>query len=513
MSNIEITTHDPFPIIKRAVDKSIDLIKPTYGPASNKVIISKVTHGIVVDDGVQILRDLELPDMKENAVLKVVREVAIKTNDRVGDGTTGAGIMLQAIIGEVAKKNKRDGHKIERELKKGAEEAKAQLLKMAKPVKTKEELIKVARVSFDDADIAEVIADTWHKVGKDGVITIESSVTEKTTADLADGLSFKRGYISPYMITDPSRMEAVFEKPYILITDYRLTEANDILPILNMLAGNMTGGKPTPILSLVIIADGVEQSALATIVLNHTQGKFKCVAITTPQAENTTVMLEDIALLTGGRVFSQAKGDKLEDVKLEDFGRADRFTAKRDTSIILRPKGKKADVSKAILDLRFAIDDAPTEKEKKHLSERLALFTNQVAVIKVGGSTDNEQRTRKYKVEDAVNAVRSAFRGGVVCGSGLSLTRLKTSSPILNDALKYPHKQLMENMGIDEMPLLKDDEAMNVVTGKIGKYLEVGVIDPVDVLIAGVESAVSIASLLVTTSGMIVEKPQHMKSQ
>lgn len=506
MSRLDVTTKDPFPIIKRAVDKSIDLIKPTYGPASNKVIISKVTHGMVVDDGVQILRDLELSDQNENAVLKVVREVAIKTNDRVGDGTTGAGIMLQAIIGEVAKKSHRDGHKIERELKRGAEEAKTQLLAMKKEVKTKEDLTKVARVSFDDAEIAGIIADTWFKVGKEGVITIEGSVTEKTTADLADGLNFKRGYMSPYMITDPSRMESIVEKPYILITDYRLTEANDVLGVMNMLAEKK-------ILSLVIIADGIEQSALATIVLNKTQGKFNCVAITTPQAENTTVMLEDIALLTGGKVFSQAKGDRLDAVKVEDLGRADRFTAKRDSSIILRPKGKKGDIQKATLQLRSAIDEAATEKEKKHLAERLGLFTNQVAVIKVGGATDNEQRARRYKVEDAVNAVRAAFRGGVVCGSGLSLTRIETSSPLLNNALKYPHKQLMENMGIDELPVLKDGEALNVVTGKIGKYLEVGVIDPVDVLIAGVESAVSIASLLVTVSGMIVEKPEHMRSQ
>lgn len=504
--NILITISDPFLIIQSAVNKSINMIKPTYGPASNKVIISKVTHGMVVDDGVQILRDLELPDANENAVLKVIREVAIKTNDRVGDGTTGAGIMLQAIISEVGKKQRRDGHKIERELKKGAEEVKTQLLAMKKDVSSKEDLIKVARVSFDDAEIATLIADTWHKVGKDGVITIEGNVTEKTTADLADGLSFKRGYVSPYMVTHPERMEAIVEKPYILITDYRLTEANDILPLMNMLAGKN-------ILSLVIIADGLEQSALATAVLNKTQGKFNVIAITTPQAENTTVMLEDIALLTGGKVFSQARGDKIENVKVEDLGRADRFTARRDTSIILRPKGKKTDIQKSIVALRNAVEEAPNERERKLLAERLGLFTNQVAVIKVGGATDNEQRTRRYKVEDAVNAVRSAFRGGVVCGSGLSLTRITTSSPLLNDALKYPHKQLLENMGIDEAPKLKDGEALNVVTGKTGKYLEVGVIDPVDVLIAGVESAVSIASLLVTTSGMIVEKPQQMRQQ
>ena len=506
MSDVLITTNDPFPIIKRAVNKSVDLVKPTYGPASNKVIISKVTHGMVVDDGVQIMRDLELPDANENAVLKIIKSVAITTNDRAGDGTTGSMIMLQSIVAQVDSLRRRDGHKIERELKKGLKEATEALITQAKPVKTLEDLKKVARVAFDNEEMANMIAETWHKVGKDGVVTLDMSPTMSTSAELSDGLSFKRGYVSPYMVTNPERMEAVVEKPYILITDYRLTEAADILGIMNALAAK-------EIRNLVVIAENIEQSALATAIINKVQNKFNLIAINTPQSDNPKVMLEDIALLTGAKVFSMDKGNKVDQAKIEDLGRADRFVAKRDSSVIIGPKGKKADIQRAIADLSTALHTAETEREKEGLRTRQALFSNKIAVIKVGAPTEQEQKALKYKVEDAVNAVRSAYKGGVVCGGGLALYRLETSSPLLNAALKAPHKQLLDNMGIEVERPLKDGEALNVMSGKIGKYLEVGVIDPVDVLVAGLESAVSIASILVTSSGMVVEKPRKIPQQ
>lgn len=512
MSDIIITTKDPFEIIKRSVDKAVDLVKPTYGPAGNKVIISKVTHGFVLDDGVQILRDLELPDPNEHAVLKVVREVAIKTNDRAGDGTTGSVIMLQSIVGHVAGLRTRDGHKIERELQKGATEAVEQLRAQAKPVKTLEDLQKVARISYDNDEISTLLAETWHAVGKDGVVTVDGGPTMKTTSELAEGIKLQHGYISPMMVTNPERMEAILEKPHILITDFRLTEANDVLSVMNKLAA---AGKH----SLLVIAENVEQHALATLIINephvmnpHTSkpGVMQSVAVTAPGGEDRIVTLSDIAILTGGRVFSMSKGDKIDDLKIEDLGQAERFIGKRDGAVIIGPKGKKADIKKAIADLSAAVDVAEEDRDKEKLRKRLAFFANKIAVIRVGAPTDNEQRSLKYKVEDAVNAVRSAYRSGVVCGSGLALARIETSSPILNAALKAPHRQLLDNMGLDPQPL-KDGEALNVVTGKTGKFLEVGVIDPVDVLIAGVESAVSIATLLVTTSGMIVERPQKIR--
>ena len=516
MSDISITTRDPFEVIKRAVAKAVEIVAPTYGPSGNKVIISKVTHGMVVDDGVQIMRDLELPDPNENAVLKVVRETAIKTNDRAGDGTTGSMIMLGAIMDEVGKKSRREGHAIESELKKGLAEAVTQLRAQAKPVKTLDELKKVARISIDNEEVSGVIADTWHKVGKDGSVTLDTSPSMKTEAELSEGITFRHGYIHPAMVTNPERMEAAVEKPYILVTDYRITEAADIMPLMNLLAAEKQGGR------LVIIADNVEQSALATLVINEphvynpqtkTQGSFQSVAIVAPKGDDRLVTLEDIALLTGGRVFSQTKGDKLQDATVADLGRADRFVAKSDSAVIIGAKGKREVIRKAVADLSAAIVTAASQREKEKMERRLAFFTNKVAVVKVGAPTDNEYKALRYKVEDAVNSVKAAFRGGVACGAGLALSRIETSSPILNEALQAPHRRLMDNMGSDVDKTLKDGEAVNVVSGARGKYMDVGVADAVDVLIAGVESAVSIACLLVTTSGLIVEKPQKIRQQ
>lgn len=503
---IKVIQRDTFETIRSAVNKAVDLIKPTYGPASNKVIISKVTHKMIVDDGVQIARDLEFEDAAENAVLSLVRETAIKTNDRVGDGTTGALIMLQAIIGEISKITHVDGRAIEKELKAGFEEAKAQLQKLSRPVKTKQDLLKVARISFDDPKIAEIIAETWFNIGKDGIVGVDRSGTLETISELTEGIKINRGYISPHMITDPARMEATVEKPYILITDFRLTEVNDILPIMNALVNKQ-------IFNLILICDNIEQNALATAIINKMQGKFNLIAINKPVDDGQGTTLEDFALMCGAKVFSMTKGDKLETAMISDLGRAERFTAKQKESVIIGPKGKKADIQKAITDLKAAELLAPTEKDKEALRKRLGLFTNKVALIKVGAPTENEVNALKYKVDDAVNATKAAFKGGVNCGAGLGLSRLKTSSAILNEALQAPFKQLKLNVGLDSHKDLRENEAINVVTGETGNFMQVGVIDPTDVLIAQLESAVSIASLLVTTSGMVIEEPKHLKQE
>ena len=516
MSDILITAGDPFPIIKRAVGKAAAMVRPTFGPASNKVIIKKATHSIVVDDGVQILRDLEFSDPNEHAVLQVVKEAAIKTNDRAGDGTTGATIMLDAMIIGVSELRQRDGHKIERELKKGLKEATDQLRAQAKPVKTLEDLRKVARISFDDQEVSGLIAETWHKVGVDGVVTVDTSPTMKTSAELTEGVNIEHGYLSPYMVNNPERMEALLDKPYVLITDYRITEGEDLLPLMNLIAGS---GKYK---RLLIVAENVEQSALATLVINQPHvmnpqtkqpGVLQSVAVVGPTGDDRLSKLEDIAILTGARVFSMSKGDRIQEAKLEDLGTCDKVIAKSDSTVIMGPKGKASVIRKAVADLHAAKLTAATEKEKTAIEKRIAFFSNKIAVIKVGSPTQNEQKALKYKVEDAVNAVKAAYKGGVVCGSGLSLARIETSSALLNEALKAPHKQLLVNMSAEMPRALKDGEAMNVVTGEIGKWMDVGVADPVDVLVAGIESAVSIASLLVTTSGMIVERPQKLRHE
>lgn len=507
MSNVNVIhkTRDTQEIIYSAVGKAADMVKPTYGPAGNKAIIKKFTHRFVLDDGVQILRDLKFDDANEDAVLDVIRETAVATNDRAGDGTTGSIIMLEAIMKAVQDRPNQVSHITEKELKKGLEEAREQLMKQARPVKTKEELLKVALVSFDNPEIAEIIADTWYKMGPNGVVTVDRSGTMETFASVTEGITMNRGYISPYMITNPQRMEGVIEKPYILLTDYRLTEVNDILPIMNKLVEKN-------ILSLVVICDNLEQNALSTAIVNKMQGKFNLIAINLPQGDKQT-NLEDIAMMCGGKVFSEKKGSRLENVTIEDLGRSGKFIARRTESVIVAPRGKKEEITKAIADLRMAHDASTDEHEKHELEKRIATFSNKVAVVKVGAATENEEKALRYKVEDAVNAVQGAYKGGVVCGAGLGLSRLVTSSAILNDALKAPFKQLKLNMGIDTHRELKNDEAINAVSGKIGKYMEVGVIDPVQVLIAGIESAVSIASVLITATRMIVEVPDKPKNQ
>lgn len=503
--NVIHKTRDTQEVIYAAVSKAAEMVKPTYGPAGNKAIISRFTHGFVIDDGVQILRDLELEDANENAALKVIKETAIRTNDRAGDGTTGSIIMLEAIMEAIKARPNQAPHITEKELKRGLEEAREQLMKQARPVKTKEELLKVALVSFDNPEIAEIIADTWHKMGPNGVVTVDRSGTMETFASVTEGITMNRGYISPYMITNPQRMEGVIEKPYILLTDYRLTEVNDILPIMNKLVEKN-------ILSLVVICENLEQNALSTAIVNKMQGKFNLIAINLPQGDKQT-NLEDIAIMCGGKVFSEKKGNRLENVEIADLGRAGKFIARRTESVIIAPRGKKEDITKAIADLRMAHDGSTDDHERNELEKRIATFSNKVAVVKVGAATENEEKALKYKVEDAINAVQGAFKGGVVCGAGLGLSRLVTSSAILNDALKAPFKQLKLNMGIDTHRELKSDEAINAVSGKIGKYMDVGVIDPVQVLIAGIESAVSIASILITSTRMIVEVPDKPKTQ
>ncbi len=504
--NMKIINKNTFEIVESTINKAVNLIKPTYGPSSNKVIISKQLYKMTVDDGVQIARDLEFEDPVENAVWYEAKNTAISTNDRVGDGTTGALIMLQSIVNEVGKLARIDGRKIEKQLKKGVKEAKAQLLGMTHPVKELSDLRKVARISFDDEKIANVIADAWFQLGKDGMLTVDRSGTMETFADIAEGIKIDRGYISPYMVTN-ERGEGVIEKPYILLTDYRLTETNDILPI-------MTALKKQNISNLVVIAENIEQHALATIIVNKLNGQFNVIAVNAPfNGPERTIFLEDIALMTGAKLFSQEKGDKLDTVKLDELGRAERFISRKDSSVIIGPKGNKGKINSAIADLNVRITSASNDRDRQELQKRLAHLGGKVGVIKVGASTEREEKALRYKVDDAIHAVHSAFKGGVVPGAGLALASLETSSLILNMALKAPFKQLKENVGLEKHRTIAKDEAINVVTNKTGKFMEVGVMDPVEVLIAGIESAVSIASLLLTSSGMIVEIPPKPKTE
>lgn len=489
-------------IVRRAINRAVDVIAPTYGIAGNKVIIKNQLHSTIVDDGVQIARDLVLPDAVENAVWERAKEVAIRTNDRVGDGTTSSLIMLRALING-ASSSKKSAREIELELKAGVLDVQTSLRGQAVPIKTKQELRKVARVSFDNEPVANLIADTWFSLGADGVITLDKSQTMETYVEVTDGITLDQGFVSPYMVTNPERMESIVEKPYILLTNYKLSNAEDIIGIMNKLVG-------VNVRSLVIIADGTDTGALATLIVNRMQQDpskiFLSVAVNIPSGDKEQV-LEDLAILTGARVISESKGDKLEDVEVKDLGRADRFIAKRDSSVILKPKGPRSSILSATAALRVMAAKENDEKLKKKIQERLARMTGKVAVMKVGGMTEAEHRALRFKVEDAVNAVQVAYKSGVVRGAGLALASCKTSSRILNAALQAPHETLMSNCGIDPVELGKN-EAVNLSTGQEGNFIDVGVVDPVDVLIAGVDSAVSIACILLTSTAIMVEKPK-----
>ncbi len=510
-SEITLVYDATFPIVKATVNEMVDFIKPTYGPAGNKVVIGKFPYRMVVDDGVQAARDFELKDPVKNEIVKLVREVPVKTSDRAKDATTGSLIVLQSIINEVDRSVNWTGRQVSLELEQGLKEASEQLRAMSRTVKKRDDIRKVALVSYNNPLVADMVADLYEELGPDGQITVDRSQTMDITSQMSEGVTLDKGYMSPYMITNPSRMETVFEKPYILITDYRMTEANDILPLLNKMAEK-------GLQNLVVIAENVEQNALATMVINLPQiinpqtkkpGVVSSVAITAPSGDNRKVTLEDIALLVGGKVFTESKGDKLENVEISDLGRAERIIVRREESVIVAPKGKKADIATATSMLRSAVDTEKDTRKKKELEDRLARFTGKIAVIKVGAHTENDQKAIKYKVENAVNAVKNALNGGVIPGGGAALASVNTSSEILNEALKAPRKELFVNMGM-KMVFLKDGEAYNVITGEKGDMFKVGVMDPVESIIAGLESAVSIAGLLVTSKRMIVE---HAKAE
>lgn len=494
-----ITNEKVFETILSASHKLVDFVRPTYGPASNKVAITKLTHAAVIDDGVQIARDFVLEDPVENAVMKVMREVAIRTNDRVGDGTTGSLILADAILTGVAGLHGWSGRAIELELKAAKDEAVAQLKKVSRPVKTEEELKKVALISFDNAEIADLLAKTYKKIGPDGIISVDKSPSMETIVDMSDGISINAGVISPYMISDLSRMTSELDKPRFLVTDKDIKDGHELAGLLGSL---LNEGQS----NVVILCKGMSDSALATAAVNNQQGKFFTVAIAMPKTGDFNENLEDIALQLGARFISDIKGESLKDVKVADLGKAKKITASTKETLIIGPGGKKSDVLEVITGLRVQADSASGQAEKEKINKRIARLTNKVAIIKVGAPTDNEQKALKFKVEDAVHSVKSAYRNGVVCGSGLALSRIKTSSKLLNDALQAPLRQIRENM--DERGAdygLGKDEAKNLVTGEYGDFMKVGVADPLDVVIAGLESAISIASLMVTTKGLITE--------
>ena len=503
-----------------------DAVKVTLGPKGRNVVIEK-SFGApnITKDGVTVAKEIELSDKFENMGAQMVREVASKTNDDAGDGTTTATVLAQAIYREGAK-IVAAGHnpmELKRGIDKAVEAVIAELKKISKPIKDDKEVAQVGTISANnDSEIGRLIAEAMGKVGKEGVITVEESKTAETTLEVVEGMQFDRGYLSPYFVTNPEKMEAALETPYILIYDKKISSMKDLLPLLEKVVQR---SKP-----LVIIAEEVEGEALATLVVNKLRGTIQVAAVKAPGfGDRRKEMLQDIAVLTGGRVISEDLGHKLESARLEDLGSAKKITIDKDNTTIVDGAGKKADVDARVKTLRAQVEETSSDYDREKLQERLAKLVGGVAVINVGAATEVEMKEKKARVEDALNATRAAVEEGIVPGGGTALLRgakaletLKGLSAeqqagvnIIKRALEEPLRQIAGNAGYEgsivvDKVLNNTSPAFgfNALTEKYEDLLAAGVIDPTKVARCALQNAASVASLMLTTETLIAEKPK-----
>ncbi|MCD6177994.1 chaperonin GroEL [bacterium] len=513
--------------LKQGVDKLANAVKVTLGPKGRNVVLeSSFGPPTITNDGVTIAKEIELEDKAENLGAEIVKEVASKTNDVAGDGTTTAVLLTQAIVTE-GLKNVAAGSNplaIKRGIMKAKEKVVEALKKMSKKVTTREEIAQVATISAEDPEMGNLIAEVFEEVGKDGVITVEESKTFGLQKEIVKGLQFDRGYISPYMINDTERMEAVYENPYILVTDRKISSLNEILPVLEKLA--QMGKK-----ELVIIADEVEGDALATLVVNKLRGVFNTLAVKAPGfGDRKKEMLADIACVTGAQVISEEAGMRLEDIKQEMLGQARKVVATKENTTIIEGKGSKEEIEARIKQIKKEIETTESEFDKEKLQERLAKLTGGVAVIKVGAATEVEQKARQHKMEDALSATRAAVEEGIVPGGGVALLRAidsleslevegdeKIGVDILKRALEAPIRQIAKNAGyegsvvVDQVRKNKDKASFgfNAQTGSFEDLMEAGVVDPTKVVRSALENATSAAAMLLTTEVLVTEKPEE----
>jgi chaperonin GroEL len=508
------------------VDVLANAVKMTLGPKGRNVVLEK-SFGAprITKDGVTVAKEIELEDKFENMGAQMVREVASKTSDTAGDGTTTATLLAQAIVKEGAKSVAAGANPMD--LKRGVDLAVAavinELKSKAKKVTSSEEIAQVGTISANgDKEIGEMIAKAMQKVGNEGVITVEEAKALETELDVVEGMQFDRGYISPYFITDADKMRVELESPYILIYEKKLSNLQTILPLLEAV---VQSGKP-----LLVIAEDVEGEALATLVVNKLRGGLKVAAVKAPGfGDRRKAMLQDIAVLTGGQVISEDLGIKLENVALDMLGRAKKVVITKDDTTIVDGAGKKADIEARVAQIRQQIEDTTSDYDREKLQERLAKLAGGVAVIKVGGSTEIEVKERKDRVDDALNATRAAVEEGILPGGGVALIRsvkildkLNTANEdqkvgvnIVRRALQAPARQIAENAGEDGAVVVgkiadKDVYAFgfNAATGEYGDLVKQGVIDPAKVVRNALQGAASVAGLLITTEAMVAEKPK-----
>jgi chaperonin GroEL len=520
--------------ILRGINQLADAVKITLGPKGRNVVIDKKFGSpTITKDGVTVAKEIELKDALENMGAQMVREVASKTSDVAGDGTTTATVLAQAIFREGVKTVAAGANPmaLKRGIDKAVERATAEIKRLAKPVKG-DAIAQVGTVSANgDITIGNIIAEAMNKVGKDGVITVEESKTMETALEVVEGMQFDRGYLSPYFVTDPERMEAVLENPLILINEKKISSMKDLLPLLEQVAKM---GKP-----MLIIAEDVEGEALATLVVNKLRGTLNIAAVKAPGfGDRRKAMLEDIAILTGGKVISEDLGIKLENVKLEDLGRAKKVTIDKDNTTIVEGIGKQADIEGRVKTLRAQIDDTTSDYDREKLQERLAKLVGGVAVIKVGAATETEMKEKKARVEDAMHATRAAVEEGIVPGGGVALVRAAKALEkytinadgegdpdeqigvnIVRRALEEPLRQIVQNAGkegavvVERIRTEKNENlGFNAATEQYEDLVKAGVIDPAKVTRTALQNAASIAGLMLTTEAMVSELPEDDKS-
>ena len=513
--------------ILRGVEKLSRAVKVTLGPCGRNVILDKKFGSpTITKDGVTVAKEIELCDPFENMGAQMVREVASKTSDVAGDGTTTATLLSEAIYREGLKNVTAgaDPMALKRGIDLAVSEVVDTLAKQSKKVKEHTEICQVATISANgDKQIGEIIADAMDKVGKDGTVTVEEAKTIETTLDVVEGMQFDKGYLSPYFVTNAENMEALLEDPYILIYEKKISSLQDFLPLLQNVAKT---GKP-----FMIIAEEVEGEALATLVVNRLRGTLQCCAVKAPGfGDRRKAMLEDIAILTGGKCITEDLGIKLENIKIDDLGRAKRVTIDKENTTIIEGAGKTAAIQGRVSQIRKQIEETTSDYDREKLQERLAKLAGGVAVINVGAATETEMKEKKARVEDALHATRAAVEEGVVAGGGVALLRCqavldKVSAKgdvaigvqIINRALEAPVRQLVNNAGIDasivvaEIKKNKGTFGYNVATQEYTDLVKDGVIDPTKVARTAIQNASSIAGLLLTTECMVAEIPEKEK--
>jgi len=517
-------SEDARKVLKNGLDKVANAVKVTLGPKGRNVVLgSGFGSPTITNDGVTIAKDIELEDNIENIGAEIIKEVASKTNDIAGDGTTSAVLLCQAIATEGLKNVAAGANPLA--LRLGIIKAKDAVVEalriMSKSISTREEKAQVAIISAQDVEMGNLIAEVMEEVGKDGVITTEESKTFGLSKEIVKGLQFDRGYVSGYMVSNAEKMEASLEEPYILITDRKISSLQEILPLLEKL---VKAGKK----ELVIIADDVDGDALTTLIVNKMRGIFNALAVKSPGfGDRKKEMLEDIAVVTGAEVISEEKGMKLENVEIEMLGQARRVVSTKENTIIVEGKGERADIDARIGSIKKQISEATSDFDKEKLQERLAKLSGGVGVIKVGAATEVEQKAKQHKLEDALHATRAAVEEGIVPGGGVALLRTlsaleklqlegdeKTGLNILKRAIEEPVRQIAENAGIDGAVVVqkvKESEAdfgFNAQTMVYENLIKAGVVDPTKVTRTALENAVSAASMLLTTEAVVSELPK-----